>query len=440
MSHVFGRSTRRTTPVIDRGEGCYLFDENGKQYLDGCGGAAVSCLGHNDKSVIAATQAQLTDMAYAHTGYFTSKPAETLAQKLASLAPGDIDKVYFVSGGSEANEAAIKLARQYFLEQGKTEKHRIIGRSQSYHGNTLGVLAAGGNAARRKPFLPLLAESHHIESCNAYRFQKSNESDEEYGLRSANLLEEKILELGPETVMAFIAEPVVGATAGALTAAPKYFERIRQICDQYDVLLILDEVMCGMGRTGFMFACEFDNVQPDIICIAKGLGAGYQPIGAMLCSQTIYDAIDQGSGSFMNGHTYMGHSAACAGSMAVLDAIINRDLLTNVRKMGQYLHDQLNTAFGQHPNIGDIRGRGLFQALEIIQDRASKTPFKRERNIAGVIKANAFELGLMCYPGQGTADGVDGDHILLAPPFIINPDQIDELVTKLQGAINSALQ
>jgi adenosylmethionine-8-amino-7-oxononanoate aminotransferase len=439
MSHIFPRHTKQLPPVAVRGEGCYLYDASGKQYLDASGGAAVSCLGHGDQTIIDAVKAQLDALAYAHTGFFTSEPAETLADLLIAHAPDSLDRVYLVSGGSEAMEAALKLARQYFVEIGEPERGRLIARKQSYHGNTMGALSAGGNAWRRAQFAPLLIDMSHIDPCYEYRLKRDDESPEDYGLRAANLLEQELQRVGPETVMAFVAEPVVGATAGALTAALGYFKRIREICDQYGILLILDEVMCGMGRTGSLFACEQEGVLPDILCIAKGLGAGYQPIGAMMCSRKIYAAIEDGSGFFQHGHTYLGHPTAAAAGVAVVNAILDRNLVPRVKAQGDKLMAALQAQFGQHANIGDIRGRGLFQGIELVADRGTKAPFDPSRKIAGRIKTAAFEAGLICYPMSGTIDGQQGDHVLLAPPFIMSDDQIDELVTKLSGAIHAAL-
>lgn len=439
MSHIFPRHTKNLPPVAVSGQGCYLTDASGKQYLDASGGAAVSCLGHGDRTVIEAVKAQLDQLAYAHTGFFTSEPAETLADLLIDHAPGDLDRVYLVSGGSEAMEAALKLARQYFVEKGEAQRGRIIARKQSYHGNTMGALSAGGNAWRRAQFGPLLIDMSHIDPCYEYRLKHEGETSEAYGLRAANLLEEELLRVGPENVMAFAAEPVVGATAGAVPPAPGYFKRIREICDQYGILLILDEVMCGMGRTGTLFACEQDGVSPDILCIAKGLGAGYQPIGAMLCSTQVYETIENGSGFFQHGHTYLGHPTAAAAGVAVVTAMLDRGLLPKVRTQGDKLMAALTAAFGQHAHIGDIRGRGLFQGVEIVADRETKAPFDASRKIAARIKSAAFEAGLICYPMSGTIDGRQGDHVLLAPPFIISDAQIDELVTKLSGAVETAL-
>jgi len=421
------------------GDGCYLIDRSGKRYLDGSGGAAVSCLGHDDPDVTAAIKDQLDKLAFAHTGFFTSEPAEALADLLIAHAPPGIDRAYFVSGGSEAVEAAIKLARQYYLEKGETRRHRLIARRQSYHGNTLGALAAGGNAWRREPFSPLLIETAHVAPCYEYRGRAEGETAFEYGERLARELESEIERLGPETVMAFIAEPVVGATLGAVPAVEGYFRRVREICDAHGILLILDEVMCGMGRTGTLFACEQEGVAPDIVTVAKGLGAGYQPIGAMLCSAAIHDAIRDGSGFFQHGHTYMGHPVACAAGQAVLSILLERDLVSRVRSMGDRLQHALEDAFAQHAHIGDIRGRGLLRGLELVEDRDRKAPFAPERAVSSAVKKAAFDAGLICYPMGGTVDGKRGDHILLAPPFILEDHHIDEIVTKLDAALALAI-
>lgn len=439
MSHIFHRHTAIQPPRAVRGEGCYIIDETGKRYFDGSGGAAVSCLGHSDAKVTAAIKDQLDLIAFAHTGFFTSEPAEALAERLAALAPGDLDRVYLLSGGSEATEAALKLARQYHLERGEPKRSRIIARLQSYHGNTIGALSAGGNMWRREPFEPLLVKMSHIDPCYAYRGQREGESLEDYGLRVANALEEEILRVGPETVAAFIAEPVVGATMGAVPAAPGYFRRIREICDRYGVLLILDEVMCGMGRTGYLFACEADGVAPDILCIAKGLGAGYQPIGAMLCSKRIYEAVEKGSGFFQHGHTYMGHPTAAAAAGAVLSRLVDDGLVERCRMMGERFDEALKERFSQNPYVGDIRGRGLFRGLELVADRETKRPFDPNLKMNAQLKKAAFARGLVCYPMGGTIDGKQGDHVLLAPPFIIEDAHIDEVIDKLSSALAHVL-
>ena len=436
-SNIFPRHTSYDLPYAVRGDGCYIIDKNDKRYLDASGGAAVSCLGHSDITVRNAIIEQTKKLAFAHTSFFTSDPAEKLANLLAENSPKGLNKVYFVSSGSEAVEASLKLARQYFVEIGEPERHRVISRKQSYHGNTLGALAAGGNVWRRSFFEKILVDTSLISPCYPYRHQNVNETEIDYGLRVANELEEEIKILGPQNVMAFIAETVVGATAGALTPVPGYFKRIREICDKYGVLLILDEVMCGMGRTGSLFACEEENIIPDILTIAKGLGAGYQPIGAMLCQDFIYDSIANGSGFFQHGHTYLGHPIACAASLAVVTKLINENMCKKVKDKGEMLQKILERDLGQNQFVGDIRGRGLFRGVEIVKDKSTKEPFSRKLNIANNIKKEALNLGLICYPMQGTVDGIIGDHILIAPPFIINEDEINEISSKLKTTIEN---
>ena len=440
MSNIFPRNCKMTLPLAVQGDGVYIIDRTGKRYLDASGGAAVSCLGHSDDKVIKAIKKQVKRLEFAHTGFFSNIPAEALAELLIKEAPGSLDRVYLVSGGSEAVEAAIKLARQYFIEIGQPERHRVIARKQSYHGNTLGALAAGGNLWRREPFAPLMIETTHISPCYAYRDQLKDETEFDYGQRVANELETEIQRLGAEQVMAFIAEPVVGATLGAVPAVMGYYKRIRDICDQYGVLLILDEVMCGMGRTGSLYACDQDGIAPDIMTIAKGLGAGYQPIGAMLCTDTIYNTIAQGSGFFQHGHTYLGHPVACAAAHAVVKKVMERRLLDRVLAQGVSLRKALMDKFGEHPNIGDIRGRGLFLGLEFVRERDSKAPFPPQLGLNKKFKLAALDAGLVCYPMGGTIDGQQGDHVLLAPPFIINSEHIEEIVAKLDQALKSTLR
>ncbi|MDH3762802.1 MAG: aspartate aminotransferase family protein [Gammaproteobacteria bacterium] len=440
MSNVFPRNCKINMPLAVQGEGVYIIDRTGKQYLDASGGAAVSCLGHSDEQVIEAIKSQVQRLEFAHTGFFSSVPAEALAELLIKEAPGRLDRVYFVSGGSEAVESAIKLARQYFIEIGQSSRHRVISRLQSYHGNTLGALAAGGNLWRREQFDPLMVETSHISPCYAYRGQQKDESEFDYGQRVANELEAEIQRVGEDQVMAFIAEPVVGATLGAVPAVDGYFKRIREICDQYGVLLILDEVMCGMGRTGSLYACDQEGIAPDILTIAKGLGAGYQPIGAMLCSDRIYQAIENGSGFFQHGHTYLGHPVACAAAHAVVKKIMDRRMLDRVLAQGVRLHKALLDKFGEHPNVGDIRGRGLFFGLEFVRDRDTKAPFPQQLAFHKNFKRIAFDEGLICYPMGGTIDGQQGDHVLLAPPYIIEIGHIDEIVDKLDKALKATLR
>lgn len=438
MSAVFHRHLRQSYPVAVAGDGPYLIDSTGKRYLDGSGGAAVSCLGHGHPVVVAAVGKQVRELEFAHTSFMTTEPAEALAADLIAHAPAGMSHVYFVSGGSEGVEAALKMAVQYGSEVGRPQKNRVIARWQSYHGNTLGALSAGGNRWRRSQFPSMLLEQiEHIGECYEYRGRREGETSEQYGRRMADELEAAIVRIGPENVAAFIAEPVVGATLGAVPAAPGYWPRIREICDRHDVLLILDEVMCGMGRTGTLHACEQDQVRPDIEVIAKGLGAGYQPIGAVLVNQRIVDAIRNGSGFFQHGHTYLGHPVACAAALAVQAEI--RPLLPQVRSLGAQLMAMLKDRFAEHPNVGDIRGRGLFLGIELVADRRTREPLAPELKTHSRIKATALERGLLCYPMGGTVDGTRGDHVLLAPPFICHVDHMAELTDKLAQAIESVL-
>ncbi|WEJ12683.1 aspartate aminotransferase family protein [Sinorhizobium prairiense] len=439
MTHLLHRAIHAKLPVAVRGEGIRLFDAEGKAYIDASGGAAVSCLGHAHPDVLGALHAQLDRMAYAHTGFFTTEAAERLADRLVADAPDGLDHVYLVSGGSEAVEAALKMARQYFVEKGEPQRRHIIARRQSYHGNTLGALAAGGNEWRRAQFRPLLVETHHIDPCFAYRLQQAGESDADYAARAAAQLEAKILDLGSDQVIAFVAETVVGATAGAVPPVADYLKRVRAICDKYGVLLILDEVMCGMGRTGTLHACEQDGVIPDLMTIAKGLGGGYQPVGAVLLSSAIFRAFAEGSGFFQHGHTYMGHPMAAAAGLAVQDVIRRDGLLENVVSMGDYLERCLVERLGNHHHVGDIRGRGLFRAVELVADRTTKSPFDPGLKLNARIKKEAMARGLMVYPMGGTIDGQRGDHVLLAPPFILGREDVDQIVERLGDAVDAAI-
>ncbi len=439
MSHVFPRNCKAPFPTAVAADGCYLIDSTGKRYFDGSGGAAVSCLGHSNERVREAVRTQVDQLAFAHTGFFTSEPAEKLARILINNAPGDLDRVYFVSGGSEAVESALKLARQYYVERGEPQRNKLIARRQSYHGNTLGALAVGGNAWRREQFAPLLVDVSHIAPCYEYAERVENETLAEYGQRVAQELEDEILRLGPDSVMAFLAEPVVGATLGAVTSVDGYFKQVRNICDRYGILLILDEVMCGMGRTGYLFAHEADEITADIVCIAKGLGAGYQPIGAMLCTSEIYDAIAEGTGFFQHGHTYIGHPVACAAAHAVLSEILDNNLVQQVNERSSVLQTKLQNTFGENPYVGDIRGRGFFWGLEFVSDRRSKTPFDAAMKLAAKLKKAAFKEGLVCYPMPGTRDGKIGDHVLLAPPFIATDSELDDALQCLAVAVDKTL-
>ncbi|NVH76633.1 aspartate aminotransferase family protein [Paraburkholderia sp. JPY432] len=439
MTNVFHRSPKQSLPVAVAGDGLEIIDSTGKRYIDASGGAAVSCLGHSNQRVIDAIKRQAQQLPYAHTSFFTTEPAEELADRLVASAPAGLEHVYFVSGGSEAIEAALKLARQYFVEKGETQRRHFIARRQSYHGNTLGALAIGGNAWRREPFLPILIEAHHVSPCYAYREQRADETEEAFAQRLADELEQKILELGADTVAAFVAETVVGATAGAVPPVREYFRKIRAVCDRYGVLLILDEIMSGMGRTGYLFACDEDGVAPDMLTIAKGLGAGYQPIGATLVSDRIYQTIVGGSGFFQHGHTYIGHATACAAALEVQRVIAEDNLLANVQARGEQLRGRLRELYAQHPHIGDVRGRGLFVGVELVKDRGTKEPFDAKLKLHATIKREAFARGLMVYPMGGTVDGKSGDHVLIAPPFICTERDIDVIVSRLDDAIGASL-
>jgi adenosylmethionine-8-amino-7-oxononanoate aminotransferase len=439
MTRILHRAIGQTYPVADTGAGVVISDAEGKEYIDASGGAAVSCLGHSHPDVLAAMHQQLDKLAYAHTSFFTTRVAEELGEDLIAHAPAGTGHVYFVSGGSEAIEAALKMARQYFVEIGQPQRRHFIARRQSYHGNTLGALAVGGNEWRRAQFAPLLIETHHVSPCFEYRGKHAGEPPEAYGERLARELDEKIEELGPDTVIAFVAETVGGATSGAITPVPGYFRRVREICDRHGILLILDEVMCGMGRTGTLHACEQEGIAPDLMAVAKGLGGGFAPIGAVLLGSRVFDAFANGSGLFQHGHTYLGHPLACAAALAVQRVIRRDDLLANVRRMGEYLRRRLEERFGNHHHVGDVRGRGLFQAIEIVADRGTKEPFDPKLKLHARIKRAAMARGLMVYPMGGTIDGVRGDHVLLAPPFIVDEAVVDTVIERLGDAIDATL-
>jgi adenosylmethionine-8-amino-7-oxononanoate aminotransferase len=440
-SRVIHRTLRGAPPPIATGgHGVWLTRANGPDVLDASGGAAVSCLGHQHPRIVEAIQRQTATLAYAHTSFFSSEPAEMLAETLVGHEPGGLAYAYFVSGGSEAIEASLKMARQYFVEIAQPERGHFIARRQSYHGNTLGALALGGNAWRKAPYAPLLSHAFsHVSPAFAYREQRHTETEADFTARLAAELEAEFQRLGPNTVAAFVAEPVVGATAGCVPAPAGYFRAVRDICDRHGALLILDEVMCGMGRTGTLHAWEQEGISPDLQAIAKGLGGGYQPIGALLASARIVDALRDGSGAFQHGHTYLAHPVACAAALAVQQVIQDDGLLARVRQQGDLLDQRLTERFGNHPHIGDIRGRGLFRGMELVADRTTKQPFDPALKLHARVKQAAFDRGLGCYPSGGTVDGVRGDHILLAPPYIVSDDEIDMIVTRLGAAIDDAL-
>ena len=438
MTRILQRNPAIALPFAVRGEGVYLYDSAGREYIDASGGAAVSCLGHGHPDVLAAMRAQLDKLAFAHTSFFTTEVAETLAERLVDSAPAGISHAYFVCDGSEAVEAALKMARQYFVDIGQPQRKHLIARRQSYHGNTLGALAITGREWNRAPFEPLLIRATHVSPCYEYREKRADETAEQYGVRLARELEETIQRLGADEVIAFVAETVGGATSGCITPVPGYFKRVREVCDRYGVLLILDEVMCGMGRTGTLHACTQEGIAPDLMTVAKGLGGGYQAIGAVLVQQKIAAAFRQGIGAFQHGHTYLAHPMGAAAALAVQEIIVRDRLLDNVQRQGLALMQRFRSAFAEHPHVGDIRGRGLFLALELVRERATKQPFEAAKKIGVKLKAEAMARGLCCYPAGGTVDGRSGDHVMIAPPFIVNDNQLDQITERLAGAIDAA--
>ena len=438
MTHVLHRQIGQPYPVAASARGIAIRDAKGKEYIDASGGAAVSCLGHSHPDVLAAMHEQLDRLAYAHTSFFTTEVAEELADELIAHAPEGMSHVLLVSGGSEAIEAALKLARQYFVERGEPQRRYIIARRQSYHGVTLGALAAGGREWQRKAFAPLLIETHHVSPVYEYRERRAEESAQAYGERLAQELESKIGELGGENIIGFVAETVVGATMGAVPAVPGYFRRVREVCGGHGVLLILDEVMCGMGRTGTLHACEQEGISPDLMVVAKGLGGGYAPIGALMMQDDIFQAVAHGSGAFQHTHTYMGHPLACAAALAVQRVIRRDNLLANVRAQGTHLSRRLRERFGNHPFVGDVRGRGLLQGVELVADRGTKEAFDPKLKMHARVKREAMARGLMVYPMGGTVDGVRGDHVLIAPPFIVDDGAVDTIVERLGDAVDAS--
>ncbi len=439
MTRLLHRTIGQPYPIAASAKGFIIRDHDGNAYIDASGGAAVSCLGHGHPDVVAAMHRQIDTLDYAHTGFFSSQVAEDLADHLVAHAPPGMSHVYLVSGGSEAVETALKLARQYFIEIGQPQRRHFIARRQSYHGNTLGALAVGGNAWRREPFSPLLIPTHHVSPCYEYRDRRADETAEEYGARLAQELSDRIDELGPDNVIAFIAETVVGATAGAVPPVPGYFRHVRDICSRHGILLILDEVMSGMGRTGTLHACAQDGVTPDLMTIAKGLGGGFAPIGGVLVAEKVFDAFAKGSKTFQHGHTYLAHPLSCAAALAVQQVIQRDRLLDNVVSMGAHLKKRLSERFGNHHHVGDIRGRGLFMGIEFVADRSTKEPFDPARKINIRVKQEAMARGVLIYPMGGTIDGRRGDHVLLAPPFTVDATTIDTIVERLGDAVDAAI-
>ena len=439
VSSVFYRDPGSSYPTAVRGEGVYLYDDAGRQYLDMSGGAAVSCLGHGHADVVHAVQEQAGKLSFAHTAFFTNEPQEELASRLAARFAEKDAKVWFTSGGSEANESALKIAWQYWRARHQPEKTIIISRQFSYHGGTLGATSVSGSVFRRAPFERVLHDWPRIAPCYAYRHQLEGETAQEYGHRAAVELDEAIRLAGPQNVAAFIAEPVVGATLGVVPAVPGYFADIRRICDQHHVLFIADEVMCGSGRCGTFYAHDDDGIVPDMVTIAKGLGGGYQPIGAVITRNFICDAIRQDPGGFAHGHTYIGHAIACAAGVAI-QKCLDDGLLATVSAKGEQLMRLLHERFGEHPHVGDIRGRGLFVGMEFVSNRKTKMAFPVEDGIPAKLKRAAMANGLICYPGGGSVDGRRGAHLLLAPPIIAEEQHFQELADRLAKVLRSVFE
>ncbi|MER8556871.1 aspartate aminotransferase family protein [Mesorhizobium sp. M0965] len=440
MSSVFHRVPKRSMPTAVRGEGMYIIDKDGNRYLDSyAGGASVSNLGHSHLEIIKAIQDQVGQMAFFHGGMFTSEPLEELASILISDAPSGLTRAFFSNSGSEAVETALMMCRQYFMETGQPNRTKVIGRRNSYHGAGLTGLGVGYSVARRAPFEDILPEVFHISPCYEYRGRYEGETSEQYGLRVANELEQAILGLGAGTVMAFIAETVVGTTSGPTPPVPGYFRRIREICDKYGVFLIMDEVLCGLGRTGSLHACEQEGVAPDFLTLAKGIAGGYQPLAATLIHQKVYDAIVGGSGSFKGGYTYSGHATACAAAVAAQKFIRAPGFIEGVKKTGAHLGSLLQKRFGQHSSVGDIRGRGLMMTLELVEDRETKAPFSPSRNLGAKIYEEALSRGLITYALTGTVDGRVGDHVIICPPLIASDEDVETIVAVLGDTIDAVL-
>ncbi|CDW95194.1 MULTISPECIES: aspartate aminotransferase family protein [unclassified Thiomonas] len=436
MSAVIYKNLNAAPIVATGGAGVWIDDAAGNRYLDTCGGVAVSSLGHAHPRIVAAMEREARKIAWAHAGSFTTPAAEELAERLVAASNG-LAKAQFLSGGSEVMELAMKMAYQYQCERGKASKQTFIARRQGYHGSTLGALAVSGNPQRRSVFEPLLPSAEFVSPCYAYRYQRAGESDDAYATRLAQELDDRISALGADNVCAFVAETVVGSTNGAVPAVPGYLKKIREVCDRHDVLLLLDEVMAGMGRTGPLFAYLDDGIVPDLVAVGKGLAAGYQPIAAVLTSAAVHDAIAQGTGVLGNGQTHVNHPFACAVALEVQRTIDEERLLGAVRLRGEQLRARLRERLADADSVGDVRGRGLFVGVEFVDDRTTKAPFSGGGAFAARLKREALERGLLIYPGSGTADGVRGNHVLFAPPFIATERDIDEMVERFATVVHA---
>lgn len=432
-SYLFYQS-RNPRPFLDRGEGIYLFDESGKRYIDGSSGAMVSNIGHSNPRVLAKIKAQMDKATFGYRLHFRTHPSEDLAAKTVAMTPEGLDRVFFVSGGSEAVESAIKLARQYALTQGQASRYKVISRFPSYHGCTLGALDLTGYAPLREPFAPMMQGMPKIAAPATY-LDRDNLTEEERGLKYAELLRDKIEELGPETVLAFLMEPVGGASTGALVAPDSYYGRVREICDEYGVLLIYDEVMTGAGRTGKFLAAEHWGITPDIVAMSKGFGAGYAPLGAIVAGARLVEPVLD-AGGFLHGFTYAGNPLACSAGLAVLEEMEDRGLIENAARMGDILMAELRALMDRYPFIGDVRGKGLLTAFEFVADRATMEPLDPKLNAHERLVELAYALGLIIY-SRRTRGGKAGDHFLVAPPLIITETQIKEMMLILRDALDA---
>lgn len=430
-SHLFYQSRLRR-PLASHAEGIYIWDEHGRKVIDGSSGAMVVNIGHSNRNVLDAMKRQMDKATFAYRLHFENQPAEDLARRLVGYMPDGLDKVFFVSGGSEAVESALKLARQWALATDQGNRWKIISRFPSYHGSTLGALAVTGYDALKKPFLPMLRDMPHIKAPTAY-LDRDNFSPDERGIRYADLLEERIQSEGPESVLAFIMEPIGGASTGALVAPDSYYPRIREICDTYGILLIHDEVMSGAGRSGKYLGGDHWSCRPDIIALSKGLGAGYCPLGAMIAhSKLVQPVLDRGG--FAHGYTYAGNPLACAAGLAVLEEIENRNLLDNATRVGALLKSELDALAGRYPFIGDVRGKGMLLAAEFIADRETMAPLPRHLEAHQRVVDIAYERGLIIY-SRRTRGGVEGDHFLVCPPMITTAEQVGEIMAILDGTL-----
>ncbi len=437
-SHVFYRKLGRDFPRIVRGDGCYLYDENGKRYLDAVGGAYVANLGHSNPEIADALARQARSFGYLSGTAFTHGPVEELAAELAATLPGDLDKLYFLSSGSEAVEAALKLARQYWVESGKPGKHKIIALAPGYHGNTLLALSASAREHYKTMFREWLVDVHRVPASYPYRCRCRGQ-DPQCPVCSGAVLEDAIERLGSDTVAAFIAEPVGGSSTGASTPRPEYFHRIREICDRHRVLFIADEILCGAGRTGTWWSIEPYGVAPDIMTLGKGISGGYAPLSAVAAPERILDAIAGGSGDFLHAQTFSHHPVACAAGLAAVRYLKQHKLVERCSQLGVVLHQRLATLKAL-PHVGDVRGRGLLAGIEFVEDKATRAPFPRTARFAETFTHAALEAGLTVWPNVGHADGVNGDLVLVAPPFIITAGEIDEVVALLARALQDTLK